>query len=97
MSKGTKWLLLASGVAFIAMAVFELNVSLVISLGAESGFWGFAWPPFVGHRYIVVSQGLRNASFGLFVASTAILVAGALWFATADMRARWMKHKSVKT
>ena len=97
MSKGTKWLLLAAATAFIAMAVFELNVSLVISPSAEAGFWGFAWPPFAGHRYIVVSQGLRNASFGLLLASTAILAGGALWFATLGMKERWMKRKSVKT
>ncbi|MGH9689804.1 MAG: hypothetical protein ACRD4C_01645 [Candidatus Acidiferrales bacterium] len=93
---GTKYLLLSSAFTFVVMALFELNISVVLAAGGESGFWGFAWPPFVGHRYVVISPGLRNASLCLLLISTAILVIGAVWSVSASLKSIWMKRKSVK-
>jgi hypothetical protein len=93
-SKGTKYLLLSAAAAFLLMAVFELNVSVVLAPEGESGFWGMIWPPFVGHRYIVISPDLRNATLILLLVSTAILVIGALWSVGTGVKSMWMKHRS---
>jgi len=98
MRKSDKIVLLASIVTFVVALLFLLDVTHVSKI---HGDWDFLnplalrWPPFIGGRYVIISEKLlAGFSWALIVSGMALIIS-ALWFAVMSLKRKVVGYRSL--
>jgi len=78
MTARSKWLLWADAILLGMLVAFASNLALVLPSRPAVEYWGFTWPPFVGHRDIRIPDAIVYTSFGAILLAGGVLLAFAV-------------------